>query len=77
MSIEFYHDTETDNRLLRRVTKWIVDLAVVFTLALFLVQLFCHILTYLVSYWYIILFHYYSLDTSLFPNEIQKGGRSR
>lgn len=38
MSIEFYHDTETDNRLLRRVTKWIVDLAVVFTLALFLVQ---------------------------------------
>ena len=38
MSIEFYPDTETDNRLLRRVTKWIVDLAVVFTLALFLVQ---------------------------------------
>ena len=37
MSIEFYHDTETDNRLLRRATKWIVDLAVVFTLALFLV----------------------------------------
>lgn len=38
MSIEFYHDTETENRLLRRATKWIVDLAVVFTLALFLVQ---------------------------------------
>lgn len=38
MSIEFYHDTETENKLLRRTTKWIVDLAVVFTLALFLVQ---------------------------------------
>lgn len=38
MGIEFYHDTETENKLLRRATKWIVDLAVVFTLALFLVQ---------------------------------------
>lgn len=38
MSIEFYHDTETENKLLRRATKWIVDLAVVLTLALFLVQ---------------------------------------
>ena len=38
MSIEFYHDVETENKLLRRVTKWIVDLTVAFALALFLVQ---------------------------------------
>ena len=44
MSIEFYHDTETENKLLRRVTKWIVDLTVAFALALFLVPWIAFIL---------------------------------